>query len=59
MKEKFANLVSMVKDNPGKALAIGAGIAVVLVVGVKAVQYAAHQPEFLGNVGDTLVDTLD
>ena len=39
MKEKLGQLVNVVKDNPGKAIAIGVGSAILAVVAVKAVQY--------------------
>jgi len=54
MKEKLGQLVNVVKDNPGKAIAIGVGSAILAVVAVKAVQYVVQKPELLAEIAETL-----
>lgn len=54
MNEKFEKLVNTVKENPGKAIAIGVGAAIVAVVAVKAIQYVSSQPELLNEVAEAV-----
>lgn len=54
MKEKLGQLVNVVKENPGKAIAIGVGGAILAVVAVKAVQYVVQKPELMAEIAETL-----
>jgi len=54
MKEKLGQLVNVVKENPGKAIAIGVGSAILAVVAVKAVQYVVQKPELMAEIAETL-----